>query len=310
MGLALFDESIIGKAREVGGEFTEFDRQTSDSESARIYTVVGKNSKDGSYRGVLGGKSVEVSRAGEFRCKNPQGELDYFEKLADFAILDARTAYVIFRENRVVARGISTNGLQQAVWTNSEGLVRVGDSCEASPFYRWSWEKLGGPEGRCRDDRGEVIMKEDLATCSLQLFCWDVPKDEHCIVQFSSGALKHYREFARSVEAQGVKMHSILWCLTTSQIDNGASAAPSYVPEPIPTRVLTPDEFAKADEKRASLVVKASALAPARLPKANSLRELQESDRKALPSAFSSVPLINVGPSEADPSDVFAGSEV
>jgi hypothetical protein len=99
------------------------------------------------------------------------------------------------------------------VWT--DGRFAPGSSCETSPYNRFTWEKLGGKEGRCLDpDTGKVITKEDLANCQLQLWCWDLAADEYCVVSFSAGALRHYREFVRLIECQGVKMHSLLWKLT------------------------------------------------------------------------------------------------
>ncbi len=295
---------LLNAARAVGGEIdAEFDRQTATSEVMPFYSVVGKNSKDSSYAGVLNGRTVEVSRAGSFRRKNGEGENDYFDEL-ELAIIDARTSYALFAkgENQPVARGISTKGFYDAVWTDGSRYPK-GTPVESSPHFRWYWEKNGGPEGKVLDpETGRVIAKEDCATSSLLLWCWDIGKDEFCLVQFSAGALKHYREFVRGVEAQGVKMHSLLWKLTTRQVDNGASAAPSFVPELAPIRVLTPDEYDKADSQRTTLVGKALALAEGRqevLPPAN---------QKALPtkSAFASPPDINVGPADADPSDIFA----
>lgn len=302
MAVLTFSEDLLLQARQVGGDINpDFDRQTDTSARMPFYSVVGKNSKDSSYRGVLNGKSVEVSRSGEFRRKNDEGLMDYFEFL-EMVVIDARTCYTIFKDNKAVARGVSTKGLSNAVWTESDGCVIVGASCDSSPYSRWTWEKQGGREGKVFDAYGNVLAKEDLATCSLQLWCYDPAADEYCIVQFSAGAIKAYREVARDIECQGVKVHSVLWRLGTRQVDNGASMAPSYVPELSPIRVLDKEEFAKADEKRAELVVKASALAAARQ------EALPPAPQRALPatSLFKSPPLIDVGPAEADPADVFA----
>lgn len=299
MATLTFSEDLLRQAQQIGGQFDpEFDRQTSTAETMPFYTVVGKNSKDSSYAGRLNGKTVEISRAGSFRRKNGEGENDYFDEL-DLVIIDARTSYTLFQDNQPAAKGISTKGFYNAVWYDGRF---VGEPVEGNPYFRWYWEKNGGPDGKVRDpETGQVILKENLATSALQLWCWDVEKDEYCVVQFSAGALKHYREFVRGVETQNVKMHSLLWHLTTRQVDNGASAAPSYVPELQPVRVLTAEEFEKADAKRVELVSKALALAPepAVLPPA---------EQKALPktSAFSNPPDINLGPADADPADVFA----
>jgi hypothetical protein len=292
-------EDILRQAQAVGGDLNpDFDRQTSTSETLPFYSVVGRNSKDSSYRGELNGKSVEISRAGEFRRKNGEGTFDYSESL-ELVIIDARTSYALWEDEKIVARGISTQGFTKAVWT--DGKFPAGTSCDTSPYNRFTWEKLGGKEGRCLDpDTGKVITKEDLANCQLQLWCWDVAADEYCVVSFSAGALRHYREFVRLIECQGVKMHSLLWCLRTLAVDNGASAAPSYVPDLSTVRVLTPDEFAKADEKRAELVVKALKLSA---PDAQVLPPAKKFASIAEASAFSSPPTLETA--VADPSDPF-----
>ncbi len=123
-------------------------------------------------------------------------------------------------------------------------------------------------------------------------------------MQFSAGAIKSYREAARDIECQDVKIHSLLWKLTTAAKDNGDNLAPSYVPVMTPIRVLTADEFSKSDEQRATLVVKMLALAPAK-------QEALPLQRRALPlnSAFNaaSLPaLISKGPADHDPADVFS----
>ena len=298
-----FNEDILAQARAIGGQIDpEYDRQTSTAETMPFYTVVGRGSKDSSYAGVLNGRTVEISRAGQFRRKNADGDPVYFDEL-ELVILDARTSYALFAkgENQPVARGISTKGFYNAVWT--DGRFPAGTPVESSPYFRWFWEKNGGPEGRILDpETGRVIQKEDLASSSLLLWCWDVAKDEYCLVQFSAGALKHYREYVRGVEAQGVKMHSLLWKLTTQQVDNGASAAPSFVPSLTPIRVLTPDEYDQADAQRVTLVGKALALGEGRQ------EVLPPTSQKALPqkSAFAAPPDINVGPAVDDPADVFA----
>jgi hypothetical protein len=301
----VLNDDLLRQAQAVGGEFNdEYDRQTSTSEKMPIYSVVGKNSKDSSYAGVLNGKTVEVSRAGSFRRKNEEGLSDYFDEL-ELVIIDARTSYTLFAkgEDKPVARGISTKGFYNPVWT--DGRFAPGTPIENHPYFRWYWEKNGGPEGRvCDPDTGKPIIKEDLANSALMLWCWDLSKDEYCLVQFSAGSLKHYREYVRSVETQGVKMHSILWKMTTRQVDNGASAAPSFVPDLTPVRVLTNDEYQKADVQRALLVVKAQSLAGPQQ------EVLPSAEQKALPkvSAFASPPDINLGPSDADPADMFANA--
>jgi hypothetical protein len=298
------DFDLLQQARAVGGDIHPDDRQTSTSETLPFYSVIGKNSKDSSYRGVLNGKSVEVSRAGEFKRKNEEGTYDFYPEL-ELCIIDARTAYTIFGENKPVAKGISTEGFTKGVWTWAEDKVEVGTSCENSPYNRFWWERNGGKEGKVFDpSTGKVLVKEDLATCALQLWAWDVKADEWCIVQFSAGALRHYRDFVRGLETQGVKMHSLLWKLTSEPVSNGDNVAPSYIPKLEPIRVLTEDEFLKADMKRAELVNKTLALGEALYRQ----EALSPASAKALPakSAFSMPPLIDKGPADVDPNDVFA----
>lgn len=289
----LLNPDLLAAAKSVGGEMdSDFDRQVGTSEALPFYTVVGRGSKDASYQGVLNGKQVEVSRAGSFRRNNAEGGTDYYDDLYEIAIVDARISQVIFEDNKVVARGISTKGLNSAVWTESDGRVTVGTLCDTSLYSRFTWEKCGGAEGRVKNYNGAVIQKDDLAKAGLQLWCLDIPRDEWCIIQFSSGAIKVYREAVRSLEAQGVKMHSVAWRIATEPFDNGLSAAPSYVPKLEGVRVLTPDEFAKVDARRAELVVKLLALAPP---------ASQAASKPALPaaSAFKDVPIV-------DPNDPFA----
>jgi hypothetical protein len=278
----LLSDDLLRQAQLIGGEIEpEFDRQTSTSESLPFYSVVGKNSKDSSYRGLMDGKSVEVSRAGMFRRKNEEGEPEYYEAL-ELVIIDARTSYTLFEDNQPVARGISTKGFFDPVWT--DGKFGVGASVETCPYFRWYWEKNGGKEGRVFDpDTGKVITKEDLASSALQLWCWNLSVDEYCIVQFSAGAIRHYKDAVRAIEMQGVKTHALLWKIATAQHDNGASAAPTYAPLLEPLRVLDADEFKRAQAKRTELVSKALALAPF---------EAQTALPPAAPtkSAFSDVP--------------------
>lgn len=285
-------DDLLQQARLVGGQIeSEFDRQTHTSDSMPFYSVVGKNSKDSSYRGLMNGKSVEVSRAGEFRRGNGEEGHDYFTEL-ELIVIDARAAYTLFENNKVVARGISTRGFSDAVWT--DGRFPPGTPIETSPYNRFYWDKNGGKEGKVYSDDGKLITREDLATCSLQLWCYDPGKDEFCIVQFSAGALRHYREFVRGIETQGVKMHALLWKLTTDQVSNGDAVAPSFVPHLEPVRVLSPGEFEKMDVKRIELVAKATALA---------LTGEIATTQKSLPVAAA----ITNPPIEADPDDVFAG---
>ncbi len=295
-------EDILKQAQAVGGAIdAEYDRQTTTADHMPLYSVVGRSSKDSSYRGEMNGKSVEVSRAGEFRRKNAEGFCDYFEHL-ELCILDARTSYTLWEDGKPVGRGISTQGFNKAVWTDGRF---AGQSCDSSPYNRFTWEKLGGKEGRCCDpETGKVIAKEDLANCQLQLWCWDIAADEYCIVAFSSGCIRHYKEFARLVECQDVKMHSILWSLRTTPVSNGDNAAPSYVPELSTIRVLTPEEFDRANEKRAELVVKALSLVPNEV-----LPPLPPKKQAALPyaSAFKSVPSTTDNETTvADADDIFA----
>lgn len=281
----VLDLDLLKQAQAVGGQLDpEFDRQTQTSEKFPFYSVVGSNSKDANYRGTLDGKSVVISRAGDFRRKNEEGLPDYFSELPEMVIIDARTANTLFEDNQPACRGLSTQGFYKAVCTT--GKMGSGFSCEACPYNRFRWKSMGGEEGQVRSPEGKVITKTDLCNSALQLWCWDLSRDEYCVVQFSAGALKHYREFVRGLETQGVKMHSLLWRITTTAVENGQSAAPSFVPQLEPVRVLTEEEFRRADEKRAELVVKALALSE---PKQE---VLAASEKKALPqaSAFTQVP--------------------
>jgi hypothetical protein len=297
MGSLILSEDILAQARGIGGEInTEFDRQTTTSETTPWYTVVGRNSKDSSYAGVLNGKTVEVSRAGEFRRKNGEGGQDYFEALEQIIILDARTANTLFEDNKPACRAISTKGMYGAVVT--EGKMGVGTSCDTCPYNRFVWDRRGGKEGRVWGPNSErPLTKEDLCTSSLQLWCHDVARDENCIVQFSAGAIRSYRDMVREVEAKGVKLHSILWRLSTEPRDNGPSAAPTFIPKLEPVRVLSADEFDVADTKRLALVAKAQEVGRTALPVV---------EQAALPaaSAFDAQPT-NVGPA-ADDNDPFS----
>jgi hypothetical protein len=248
---------------------------------------VGKNSKDSSYAGVLNGKTVEISRAGELRRKNGEGGLDYFECLEQLVILDARTANTLFEDNKPACRGLSTKGMYNAISTDGKF---VGQSCDTCPYNRFSWQRRGGPEGRVWGTGDKPISKDDLCNSALQLWCYDAANDENCVVQFSAGAIRSYRDMVREVEAKGVKLHSILWRLSTEPRDNGANAAPTYIPKLEPVRVLSPQEFEEADAKRTVLVAKAMDLGKTALPPA---------ELKALPEAT------NLGPA-ADPSDPFS----
>jgi hypothetical protein len=283
----VLDTDLLNAARSVGGEIdTEHDRQTQPVERMPFYTVVGNNSKDANYRATLEGKSIVASRAGEFRLKNAEGEPEYFDELTNLIIIDARTANTLFEDQKVACRGLSTKGFYSAVVT--DGKMGKGFSCEACPYNRFFWQNKGGREGQVTSPEGKVIGKDDLCNSSLQLWCWSQDTDTGCIVQFSAGALRHYREFVRNVETQGVKMHSLLWRLTTQQVENGANTAPSYVPNLEPIRVLTTEEYEAADARRAVLISKAMDLAQsgsaAALPPPTS--------QKALPtvSAFSAPP--------------------
>jgi hypothetical protein len=298
----ILSEDLLKQAQAVGGEINpEFDRQTGASETRPFYSVVGKNSKDSSYRGAINGKSVEISRAGEFRLKNAEGNYDYFEALEQLVILDARVSRTLFgRENKPVCRGLSTQGFYKSKCV--DGKMGTGADCEKCPFDRFFWDRNGGKEGRVwAPGLDTPVQKEDLCTSALQLWAWDLTKDEYCIVQFSAGAIRHYRDMIRDIEAQGVKAHSLLWRLSTEAKDNGTSSAPTYAPKLEAVRVLTADEFRRADEKRAELVVKALAAGEVKqevLPPAN---------MPALPagSAFDAMP-VSAGPVEADPNDPFA----
>jgi hypothetical protein len=290
MGSLILSEDILGLARQVGGEMNaEFDRQTTTSEVMPFYSVVGKNSKDSSYAGKLDGRTVEISRAGEFRRKNGEGGSDYFEALEQLIILDARTANTLFEDNKPACRGLSTKGMYSAVSTDGKF---AGQSCDNCPYNRFVWDRRGGKEGRVWGPTGDKpIGKEDLCTSALQLWCYDAARDENCVIQFSAGAIRSYRDMVREVEAKGVKLHSILWHLSTEPRDNGANAAPTYIPKLTPVRVLTPDEFIQADDKRTILVTKAMDLGKTALP--------APIEQKALPGA------IDLGPA-ADPSDPFS----
>lgn len=311
MAAFTLDAAELERARSVGGEVQDADRQTQTGANLPFYSVVGRNSKDASYRGEINGRSVEISRAGEFRRKDANGEPEYFEGLGCMVVIDARMSKTLFQNDKPACRGISTKGFSASVSIDPEGLMGAGYNCDQCPFDRWNWERGGGKEGRIYSPSGSAVTQQDLCKASLQLWCLDVSADEWCIVQFSAGALKHYREFVRSVESQGVKMHSICWRITTEAYDNGASVAPTYAPAFEFMRVLNADEFKKADDKRTEQVTKALAagqitqgqLLPPEGQKFNSLAEAQ----RALP-ALSAPPLINIGPAVADPDDVFANA--
>lgn len=294
------NEDLLRQAQQVGGDLAESDRQTQPGGLFPWYTVVGKNSKDSSYRAELNGKSIEVSRAGEFRRKNEEGGCDYYDCLPSLVIVDARTANTLFQEGKVACRGLSTKGFYAPYSYGEDSVMGEGMSCDKCPFYRWNWQKAGGPEGRVLGPGGKPIAKEDLCNSSLQLFCLDLAQDEWCVVQFSAGALKHYREWARQVEVSGVKVHSLAWLLKTRQVDNGASVAPSYVPDPVAVRALTEEEFAKADAKRTELVSRAMNLslpavlppspATAALPAAAAEPELVAADGQPITDPFRDIP--------------------
>jgi hypothetical protein len=295
MGSLVLSEELLAQARGIGGEINaELDRQTTTSEVVPFYSIVGRNSKDSSYAGVLNGKTVEISRAGELRRKNGEGGHDYFECLEQVIILDARTANTLFEDNKPACRGISTKGMYSAVSTDGKF---AGQSCDNCPYNRFVWQRRGGQEGRVWGPNSErPLTKEDLCTSSLQLWCHDLEKDENCIIQFSAGAIRSYRDMVREVEAKGVKLHSILWRLSTEARDNGANAAPTFIPKLEPVRVLSADEFDVADTKRLALVAKAQEVGRTALPVV---------EQAALPaaSAFDAQPT-NVGPA-VDGSDPF-----
>lgn len=301
----VLDTDLLNAAKAVGGEIVnELDRQTQPVERMPFYTVVGNNSKDANYRAVLDGRSIVASRAGEFRLKNAEGEPEYFPELTNLIIIDARTANTLFEDQKVACRGLSTKGFYSAVAT--DGKMGKGFSCEACPYNRFFWQNKGGREGQVTSPEGKVIGKEDLCNSALQLWCWNLDTDSGCIVQFSAGALRHYREFVRNVETQGVKMHSLLWKLTTQSVENGANTAPSYVPNLEPIRVLSSEEYDAADARRVALISKAMDLA-----QSGSKPALQAGvEQKSLPaaSAFSAVPTGLTEDSDAATSDdPFAG---
>jgi hypothetical protein len=307
----VLDVEALTQARAVGGDLLDADRQTQTGTNIPFYSVVGRNSKDASYRGEMNGKSVEVSRAGEFRRKNAEGEPEYWDALPSMAIVDARMSKTLFENDKPACKGISTKGFFDPVSIDPNGKMGAGFNCNQCPYDRWNWERTGGKEGKVYSPDGKVITQADQCKSSLQLWCYDLALDEYCIVQFSAGALRHYREFVKSVESQGVKMHSICWAIATEAHDNGASVAPTYAPALNYLRVLNPDEFKKVDEKRAELVQKALDAgshqpALADVTRYNSLDEAIAAQQKALP-ALSAPPLITRGPAVHDPDDVFAG---
>lgn len=296
----LLSEDILNAARQVGGEVdADFDRQTQTSEVMPFYSVVGKNSKDSSYRGQLNGKTVEISRAGEFRRKNGDGGHDYFEALESLVILDARITRTLFgADNKPVCKGLSTKGFSNSVCT--WGKMTPGADCERCPFNRFFWDRNGGKEGKVwAPGMDTPVQREDLCTSALLLWCWNLEADEYCVVQFSAGAIRHYRDMIREIETKGVKAHSILWRISTEPKDNGNNAAPTYAPKLDAVRVLTPEEFDQANGKRVELVAKALAAGEAKqevLPPA-------EMPALTAGSAFDAVP-VSVGP-EADGADPF-----